>query len=302
MARATLSFTSILVFLLLAGCERDEYCTNTCRFAYDGECDDGRGGSDTSYCRMGTDCTDCGLNHDVDPPFQLDEPPPPPAGPNFEEPREVLVPSCECESAWSCEFSSILVRCSEGAPNGGCYQYMHWCDLREHVPGLTRKFECREGARGVGCYRIGATGDYYEECEPTGECEDGTAIERCVRGRTFRHPEQTSGFDVNDCHQWYQAGESVYDCGACLEPCNLGISEGEQLCGAHTVEPDAGPDDPVTPECRRSIEEVRASLRLSLGSCIRCVDEFVECAEANNCASLESCQNTAITCAMGCSP
>lgn len=36
-------------------------CTNTCRFARDTECDDGRAGARTSLCAFGTDCADCGL-------------------------------------------------------------------------------------------------------------------------------------------------------------------------------------------------------------------------------------------------
>ncbi len=35
-------------------------CTNTCNFADDGECDDGRPGSETDFCDPGTDCNDCG--------------------------------------------------------------------------------------------------------------------------------------------------------------------------------------------------------------------------------------------------
>lgn len=35
-------------------------CTNTCRYADDGDCDDGGPGSDYSFCELGTDCADCG--------------------------------------------------------------------------------------------------------------------------------------------------------------------------------------------------------------------------------------------------
>jgi hypothetical protein len=35
-------------------------CTNTCQYASDGECDDGRPNAHTSLCRLGTDCADCG--------------------------------------------------------------------------------------------------------------------------------------------------------------------------------------------------------------------------------------------------
>jgi serine/threonine-protein kinase len=34
-------------------------CINTCRFANDGECDDGRPGANTSLCARDTDCNDC---------------------------------------------------------------------------------------------------------------------------------------------------------------------------------------------------------------------------------------------------
>jgi uncharacterized protein YceK len=35
-------------------------CTNTCRTAFDTECDDGGPGSLYSICPLGTDCSDCG--------------------------------------------------------------------------------------------------------------------------------------------------------------------------------------------------------------------------------------------------
>ena len=35
-------------------------CDDSCPFAHDGECDDGRAGAHTDLCEPGTDCTDCG--------------------------------------------------------------------------------------------------------------------------------------------------------------------------------------------------------------------------------------------------
>jgi hypothetical protein len=35
-------------------------CINTCQYANDGECDDGRPGAHTSACPYGSDCNDCG--------------------------------------------------------------------------------------------------------------------------------------------------------------------------------------------------------------------------------------------------
>jgi hypothetical protein len=55
---------------LFAGCggseaeadEEVEVCENTCRFAYDGECDEDRGGPGATrpLCPLGSDCRDCG--------------------------------------------------------------------------------------------------------------------------------------------------------------------------------------------------------------------------------------------------
>jgi len=43
----------------------DEDCTDTCIFAYDGECDDGGPNSDYAVCDLGTDCTDCQQQGDL---------------------------------------------------------------------------------------------------------------------------------------------------------------------------------------------------------------------------------------------
>ncbi len=45
-----------------------EGCTNTCRYAFDNDCDDGGEGSDFSLCELGTDCGDCGRRDGVDRP------------------------------------------------------------------------------------------------------------------------------------------------------------------------------------------------------------------------------------------
>ncbi len=54
----------------LAGCFQDpneeDLCTNTCQYAYDGECDDGGPGSITSLCPCATDCADCGERSELD--------------------------------------------------------------------------------------------------------------------------------------------------------------------------------------------------------------------------------------------
>ena len=52
-------------FFALQGClivepAATEGCSNTCEYAFDGECDDGGEGSLYSLCSLGTDCNDCG--------------------------------------------------------------------------------------------------------------------------------------------------------------------------------------------------------------------------------------------------
>ena len=43
-----------------SGASSGEGCTNTCRWANDGECDDGGPGASNSVCQLGSDCSDCG--------------------------------------------------------------------------------------------------------------------------------------------------------------------------------------------------------------------------------------------------
>ena len=49
---------------------------NSCRYASDGDCDDGGPGSDYSECTPCTDCADCGPRAHCD--FNVSPPPPPP--------------------------------------------------------------------------------------------------------------------------------------------------------------------------------------------------------------------------------
>jgi hypothetical protein len=90
-----------------------ELCSDACRWAYDGECDDGGEGSSYSVCGFGTDCGDCG-------PRGGDEP---------TEPTEPMEPipsepggSGRCDD--SCEWAADGV-CDDGG-EGSWYSV---CDL-----------------------------------------------------------------------------------------------------------------------------------------------------------------------------
>jgi hypothetical protein len=63
--------TFVLLLLQLSGTVGQ--CTNTCNYAYDGDCDDGGPGNEYNICSLGTDCYDCG-------PRSQSSPPPPTAG------------------------------------------------------------------------------------------------------------------------------------------------------------------------------------------------------------------------------
>jgi len=57
-------------------------CTDTCNYAFDGECDDGGEGSQYDVCPDSTDCADCGprtSRASPPPPFTSPPPPPPPS-------------------------------------------------------------------------------------------------------------------------------------------------------------------------------------------------------------------------------
>ena len=45
---------------LLSSCSGTIVCSNTCRYARDGDCDDGGANAHYSVCGLGTDCADCG--------------------------------------------------------------------------------------------------------------------------------------------------------------------------------------------------------------------------------------------------
>ena len=71
-------------------------CVNTCRYASDGDCDDGGPGSDYSECTPCTDCADCGPRAHCD--FNVSPPPPhPPCAQYLSAPSRY--PFCDPPSA-----------------------------------------------------------------------------------------------------------------------------------------------------------------------------------------------------------
>ncbi len=88
----------LLLGSLAAGClgrppAEGDLCDDTCRWAGDGECDDGGEGSLYSVCALGTDCGDCGPREAPTPPSNPGEPGPgvPPGEPG--EPVDHGIPA-----------------------------------------------------------------------------------------------------------------------------------------------------------------------------------------------------------------
>ncbi|KAL1520830.1 hypothetical protein AB1Y20_022392 [Prymnesium parvum] len=51
-------------------------CSESCRYAFDGDCDDGGSGAEYTACGLGTDCHDCGTRFSTQPPPAPSPPPP----------------------------------------------------------------------------------------------------------------------------------------------------------------------------------------------------------------------------------
>lgn len=311
---------AVAALLLALGCEREEYCTNTCRFALDGQCDDGRGGSFSGYCAVGTDCRDCGPNRAAETGFQLD------TGaqdtveleyheaPNEAPPGLVLGDTCGDGAQEVCDrgpggdgVSDKIWRTNDGCLWGWYQCPVQWVPL---VGEPQWRYECREdGAYGIGCYREPSTpGETeYEYCRREGSCtcEDGTRfgeeIEICSRGPVFLHPDRSA-----TCSTWYRVGSERYECGTwqCSGPgrdappgCNPTLEDFERLCDCGSIV-----EEPLSPSCATAVESTRssyASLRTSPCNS-RCIDAYITCIIEGDCRTTDSCSSTLSTCFRTC--
>lgn len=310
--RLQLAWTLAAVALLALGCEPEQYCTNMCRFAYDGQCDDGRpsarAGSGTGYCAPGTDCTDCGPNTSVDPGFQLDRGPAPTLdfdyhdAPGEAPPGLVLGDTCGEGAREVCDDRNKLWRTNDGCTWG-------WYQCPANYPWeAPYRYECREdGPNGIGCYLEGAIpGEtHWERCEREGSCtcEDGTrqgeAVEHCHRRPVFLHPSS-----VASCTTWYQVQDQRHECGTwqCSPPsappaCNLEIATVERLCGCGEVPP----PPPLTPACQAAIDMLRETYRSTSVCAQGCLSRFLDCAARSDCRDLSTtCSSSYESCVRGC--
>jgi len=320
---------SLFVWVALASaCSPQSYCSDGCRFAADGECDDGRSGATTGLCALGTDCSDCGPNPNVQLSGELGglgPIPGPTVGPPTGAPGPPGTSSCVCPGPALCSTSV-----TDPAPTGGAGFYLCGsgspCALsavqcpnsRFDAFSPSIEFGCRDGSFGVGCYAINAEG-----CEQVGTCgppseygydlgadlPSGPAIERCIRYGSFIGPDDVSGgylFDASKCETWFQVGSSRASCGACANACDVFLTGGPNPCQGYyddlfnDIEP---PPDDVSPACRAQIDEQIRLLRMTStsSSCLNsCLSTFASCMERSDCANITSCANSAQSCALGC--
>lgn len=80
----------------------DPNCNDTCEFAFDGQCDDGRESAATSTCPAGSDCTDCG---------PLAPQPPSPEEPQDGNGGSGQLPDVEPPQTCSVTFSGKIAEC-----------------------------------------------------------------------------------------------------------------------------------------------------------------------------------------------
>lgn len=108
--------------LAMTACDADSrdgsgtpMCEDSCRFAADGECDDGGEGAMTASCSLGTDCTDCGRRpHVSDTPDVSDAGPHPRLPPTSDEMR--TYPAICQRMPLSCPDAASLEACESSTP------------------------------------------------------------------------------------------------------------------------------------------------------------------------------------------
>lgn len=187
---------ALLAALAMVGCQPTTFCDDSCRFAGDGECDDGRLGAATGWCELGTDCTDCGPNPRVDQRDSDDVRIPPdgfgqrhePSGEGDEDWGEIPCEvGCFCSDGgqgWYCrwavgdgEHDHVAVRCE-----GTVSPPWNECGRNRRCVEADTIDEGDSHPEALGCLERGASrDDIIEVCEPRGECTDGTPVERCYR-------------------------------------------------------------------------------------------------------------------------
>lgn len=125
-------------------------CSDTCRWANDGACDDGGEGADYSVCERGTDCGDCGPRAAA-------------AAPEPDAPR------CDDSCAYAYDGA-----CDDGSQGGTAYCDLgtdcYDCSATSGAPAATCDDSCTYAGDGV-CDDGGA-GSAYDVCPYGTDCSD----------------------------------------------------------------------------------------------------------------------------------
>lgn len=306
--------------LAASGCTKT-YCTDECRFAGDGVCDDGRAFSYSGLCEPGTDCADCGPNLDALAPVEAY-----PGG--FGAPEE---------SGSSRPFTPNLG--GDCSPQHGYYcsrshrsWYAIWGTVGSPLCYITVDRSCGENrlcaedanGRAIGCRWEGAgtvEGGRVVICEPAGECTNGVPVRSCSDWPLVIPIDGTPWYSLHyttaGARRWAcpPTGRERWDHpgapAGCYDPYPGRVHRECVALGADGYcPPDGGPctaevsveptPTPVSAQCREQIRTLSGTT--SGNSCIdRCVSSFVTCAERDNCATINSCYNTFQICVGRCS-
>ncbi|MBM4396253.1 MAG: hypothetical protein FJ087_11235 [Deltaproteobacteria bacterium] len=108
-------------------------CSNTCRYAGDGTCDDCGSGSDYSICAIGTDCGDCGPR---DRNAQCKASSPGDDGPSHPSPSPSTSSGCGRVVHFRCQGCSGTAEC-HGSGCGSCQSLCREaCEDNPHCGGM----------------------------------------------------------------------------------------------------------------------------------------------------------------------
>lgn len=303
---------AVLALLMIACDGSHRLCEDTCAWANDGECDDGRDDAVTALCALGTDCGDCGPN-DQGSSFRLSPQDPtwndrvgaagsPPTG------SERYPPTAgrECGDRWECgEDGAGIFRFHE--ESGDCVITLYGDCYQPWYPQPHKVCVVLEDGR-AGCQWEGTTdpGSRFTHCVEYALCDNGSTVEKCFSDEAFTEVNDGHGWDAARCNAWLQNGGGRHECGACVAECGVSEVIIASLCEAGASSVDAGTavdsGGGVTPECRDQIAGFSAMFP-ALSSCLQgCLRSYESCMLASGCARAEACASQAQGCLLGCPP
>lgn len=297
---------------LLGGCE-PTWCEDSCTLSQDGICDDGRFGAASGLCGRGTDCSDCGPNHEASPPSSDSDPTGgfgAPVDPDAEPGYEIPLGECgdDEDIGYFCDDDDHTPqpsRCDATLNRRYCSRWYYLlpagrvCERStQRSCGFNRRCVTGSDGHAVGCQWEGATGSRVRYCEERGACNDGTVMEFCTEAPALLPIPTPAGGQTGIETWWQLGGERLFTCrepsdvipGACYwersEQAYCQDIGADRYCSKESPDYESclGVDPPDIPSCLEHLD-----LSLEDGCVEGCVRTLVSCVEAAGCVAAASC-------------